>query len=123
MNEKIKTLTPDEYLDLIISYLKDNNKYEESFDGLLSMIYEAYSTFYKAKETIAREGLTLINSMGKPVANPLIKVESDAMKNVFKAISELGISPTQLLKNKKLASKSNDDDNDDAASLIEALTN
>ena len=87
------------------------------------MIYEAYSTFYKAKETIAREGLTLINSMGKPVANPLIKVESDAMKNVFKAISELGISPTQLLKNKKLASKSNDDDNDDAASLIEALTN
>lgn len=65
-------------------------------DGpILTALCSAYSRLTRAREVLAKEGLTVTNAKnGATKAHPLLGVEAGAASEVHRYASELGLSPT-----------------------------
>lgn len=69
---------------------------EKQWDGLLMMLATNYELFWKCRDKIKEQGLTVTNRFGGVDKNPLLKVQTDAQIQIIKLVAEFGISPKSI---------------------------
>jgi len=81
--------------DELTAVLADQRTLAPTDVCILTALCSAYSRLVKAREVLAKEGLTVTTaSTGAVKAHPLVGVESGAAREIASYCSELGLSPT-----------------------------
>jgi P27 family predicted phage terminase small subunit len=62
--------------------------------ALLCVYCDAYGTFRKACEDAKGQGLTLKTKTGNTIQNPILGTRNAARNEMFRALTELGLSPS-----------------------------
>ena len=63
-------------------------------EGSLKILCNEYGTYMEADDLIKAKGLEVSDDKGNIVANPMLKVRNDAMKNYNSLCSKFGITPS-----------------------------
>jgi len=77
--------------------------------GVLACYCDAHSDFVRSSEKLQKTG-DLIAVKGRPVLNPLTRMKRDARRDMIKAASELGISPSSRSRVQPLEDNEKDQD-------------
>lgn len=88
----------EKYVEKVRAYLKATyGEIKPVWENLIDLLGDQYDSYLCAKDTVNQYGM-LIQSARGMVSNPAIKIQNDAIIQINKIWTELGITPKMEIK-------------------------